>query len=95
MFDYFKKHKLTFDRDISEKRADTGEKPKKDKLFIVILIVLAVVLVIGAVTGTGDTADSASVENHFKFSFNISDCIMLGAVIVGYVIMRVRKGRGS
>ena len=91
MFDYFKKHKLTIDRDIS---APSG-KPKRDKVFIVILIVLAVVLVVGFVTGTGNTADSAEVENNFKFRFNISDGIMIGGLIAGYIIMRIRKGHNS
>ena len=91
MFDYFKKHRLTIDKDISAPRV----RPKRDKVFIVILIVLAVVLVVGFVTGTGNTADSAEIENNFKFSFNISDGIMLGVVIVGYIIMRIRKGRNS
>lgn len=91
MFDYFKKHKLTISEGVPEKYG----KPKRDKVFIVILIVLAVVLVVGFVTGTGNTSDSAEIENNFKFSFNISDGIMLGVVIVGYIIMRIRKGRNS
>lgn len=63
-------------------------------MFIAILIVFVVVLVVGFVTGVGDTAESAAIENNFKFRFNISDGIMIGGVIVGYVIMRIRKGRG-
>lgn len=90
MFDYFKKHKLTLD----EEKTD-NHKLKKDKVFIVILILLIVFLVIGFVTGNGGTADGSEVENNFKFRFNISDGIMVGGLIVGYVIMRVRKGRGK
>ena len=89
MFDYFKKHKLTISEDVPEK---TG-KPKKDKVFIAILIVFAVILAVGFVTGVGGTADSYEVENNFKFRFNISDGIMVGGLIIGYIIMRIRKGQ--
>ncbi len=89
MFDYFKKHKLTISEDVSEKSG----KPKKDKVFIAILIVFAVILVVGFVTGVGGTADSTEVENNFKFRFNISDGIMVGGLIIGYIIMRIRKGQ--
>jgi len=54
MFDYFKKHKRITDDDTSEQRV----KPKKDKVFIAILIVFAVVLVIGFITGNGGAVDS-------------------------------------
>lgn len=90
MFDYFKKHKLTINEDIPER----NEKPKRDKVFIVILIVFAIILVIGFITGTGAASDGSEVENNFKFRFNISDGIIVGGLIVGYVIMRVRKGQG-
>ncbi len=91
MFDYFKKHKLTISEDVHEQSG----KPKKDKVFIAVLIVFAVVLAIGFITGNGCAVDSSDVENNFKFRFNISDGIMVGGLIVGYVIMRVRKGRGK
>lgn len=91
MFDYFKKHKRITDDDDPEQHG----KPKKDKVFIAILIVFTVVLAIGFITGNGGTADGSEVENNFKFRFNISDGIMVGGLIVGYVIMRVRKGRGK
>lgn len=89
MFDYFKKHKLTISEDVPEQSG----KPKKDKVFIAILIVLAVVLAIGFITGNGGAVDSSEVENNFKFRFNISDGIMVGSLIVGYVVMRIRKGQ--
>ena len=89
MFDYFKKHGLTISEDVPEKSG----KPKKDKVFIAILIVFAVVLVIGFVTGVGGASDSTEVENNFKFRFNISDGIMVGGLIIGYIIMRIRKGQ--
>lgn len=89
IFDYFKKHKHITDDDDLEQHG----KPKKDKVFIVILILLAAFFVIGFVTGNGGTADGSEVENNFKFGFNISDGIMVGGLIVGYVIMHIRKGR--
>lgn len=91
MFDYFKKHKRITDDDDLEQHG----KPKKDKVFIAILIAFAVFIVIGFITGNGGTADGSEVENNFKFRFNISDGIMVGGLIVGYVIMRVRKERGK
>ena len=89
MFDYFKKHKLTISEDVPEKSG----KQKKDKVFIAILIVFAVILVVGFVTGVCGTADSSEIENNFKFRFNISDGIMVGGLIIGYIIMRIRKGQ--
>lgn len=89
MFDYFKKHKLTISEDVPEKIG----KPKKDKVFIVILIVFAVILAVGFVTGVGGAADNTEIENNFKFRFNISDGIMVGGLIIGYIIMRIRKGQ--
>ncbi len=90
MFDYFKKHKLT----ISENIPEQNGKPKKDKVFIAILIVFAVVLAIGLIMGNGGAVDGSEFENNFKFRFNISDGIMVGALVIGYVVMRIRKGRG-
>lgn len=89
MFDYYKKHKLMISEDVPEKSG----KPKKDKVFIAILIVFAVILAVGFVTGVGGAADSTEVENNFKFRFNISDGIMVGGLIIGYIIMRIRKGQ--
>ena len=89
MFDYFKKHTLTISEDVPEKSG----KPKKDKVFIAILIVFAVILAVGFVMGVGGAADSYEVENNFKFRFNISDGIMVGGLIIGYIIMRIRKGQ--
>ncbi len=89
MFDYFKKHKRITDDD-----SEQHGKPKKDKVFIAILIVFAVVLMIGFITGNGGAVDSSEVENNFKFRFNISDGIMVGALVIGYIVMRIRKGRG-
>lgn len=89
MFDYFKKHKLTIDNDVSE----PIKKPKKDKIFIAILIVFAIVLAIGFITGNGGAVNNSEIENNFKFRFNISDGIMVGGLIIGYIIMRIRKGQ--
>lgn len=89
MFDYFNKHKLTIDNDVSE----PIKKPKKDKIFIAILIVFAIVLAIGFITGNGGAVNNSEIENNFKFRFNISDGIMVGGLIIGYIIMRIRKGQ--
>ena len=89
MFDYFKKHKLTIDNDVFE----PIKKPKKDKIFIAILIVFAIVLAIGFITGNGGAVNNSEIENNFKFRFNISDGIMVGGLIIGYIIMRIRKGQ--
>ncbi len=89
MFDYFKKHRLT----ISENVSDTNGKPKKDKVFIAILIVFAVILVVGFVTGVGTVSGDVNVEDNFKFRFNITDGIFILGLVIGYVVMRIRKGR--
>lgn len=89
MFDYFKKHRLTISEDVSESR-----KPKRDKVFIVILIVFTVMLVVGFIAGnSGGTVESSEIENNFKFKFNISDGIIIGLLAVGYVVMRIRGRR--
>ena len=89
MFDYFKKHKLTIDNDVSE----PIKKPKRDKVFIAILIVFAVILAVGFVTGVGTTSGDVNVEENFKFRFNITDGIFILGLVIGYVVMHIRKGR--
>lgn len=89
MFDYFKNHKPTLDNDVSEPRG----KPKKDKVFIAILIVFAVILVVGFVTGVGTVSGDVNVEDNFKFRFNITDGIFILGLVIGYVVMRIRRGR--
>lgn len=89
MFDYFKNHKLTLDNDVSEPRGN----PKKDKVFIAILIVFAVILVVGLVTGVGTVSDDGNIEDHFKFRFNITDGIFILGLVIGYIVMRIRKGQ--
>ncbi|MBD5157311.1 MAG: DUF1385 domain-containing protein [Butyrivibrio sp.] len=90
MFDYFNKHKLTFDNDVSEPK----RKPKKDKVFIAIMIVFAVILVVGFVTGVGTVSSDGNIEENFKFRFNITDGIFILGLVIGYVVMHIRKGRG-
>lgn len=90
MFDYFNKHKLAFDNDDSE----PIKKPKKDKVFIAILIVFAVILAVGFVTGVGTVSGNGNTENNFKFRFNITDGIFILGLVIGYVVMHIRKGRG-
>lgn len=57
MFDYFKKHKRIIDDDDLEQHG----KPKKDKVFIAILIVFAVVLVVGFITGIGTVSGEGNI----------------------------------
>ena len=90
MFDYFNKHRLTISEDVPEKSG----KPIKDKVFIVILIVFAVVLAVGFVTGVGTTSGDVNIEENFKFRFNITDGIFILGLVIWYVVMHVRKGRG-
>ena len=90
MFDYFKKHKLTISEDVPEKSG----KPKKDKVFIAILIVFAVILVVGFITGVSTVSSDGNIEDNFKFQFNITDGIFILGLVIGYVVMHVRKGRG-
>ncbi len=89
MFDYFKKYKRITDSNDSEQRG----KPKKDKVFIAILIIFSIIFIVSFITGNGGAVDSSEVENNFKFRFNISDGIMVGVLVIGYIVMRIRKGR--
>lgn len=79
--------------DVAQPRA-TGGKPKKDKVFFAILIVFAVILAVGFVTGVGTTSGDVNVEDNFKFRFNITDGIFILGLVIGYVVMHIRKGRG-
>lgn len=90
MFDYFKKHKLTISEDVPEQSG----KPKKDKVFIAILIVFSVVIAIGFITGIGTVNGDGNIENNFKFRFNITDGIFILGLVIGYAVMHIRKGRG-
>lgn len=87
MFDYFRKMKVR-----SNPEEVPHGKPKKDKVFIGILIVFSVVITAsiaaGAVKGTG-----AFRQVNYGFKFSIADGIILGAVLLAYVITRIRKGR--
>lgn len=89
MFDYFNKHKRITDDDDSEQRV----KPKKDKVFIAILIIFSIIFIVSFITGNSGAVDSSEIENNFKFRFNISDGIMVGALVIGYIVVRIRKGR--
>lgn len=90
MFDYFKRHNPT----IGEDDPESGESPKRDKVFIAILIVFAVVLVVGFITGVGTVSDDGNIENNFKFKFNITDGFFILGLVIGYAVMHIRRGRG-
>lgn len=87
MLDYFRKMKV---------RKDTEEvqqsKPKKDKVFVGILIVFSVVITAGIAAGAV-RGSSAFRQMNYGFKFSIADGAIFAAVLLVYVITRVRKGR--
>lgn len=85
MFDNFKKHKLTISEDVPEPNG----KPKKDKVFIAILIVFAVVLVVGFITEIGTVSYDGNIEDNFKFRFNITDGFFIPGLVIGYAVMHI------
>lgn len=89
MFDYFKKHNPT----IGEDAPKSSESPKRDKVFIAILIVFAVVLAVGFIAGVGNTVDDTEVENNFKFSLGVTDGVFFAVAIIGFAICQIKKRR--
>lgn len=89
MFDYFKKRKEPLDN----AEIKPHNKPKKDKIFIGILIVFSIIIIVSFAMGIGTISGKTQGENPFKFNFSITDGILLVALIVGYIILRIRKGR--
>lgn len=89
MFDYLKKMK---NREL-EKLQEADEKPKKDKVFIIILIIFAVVIAVSLITGVADIDGSSVQKMDYDFQFSISDGVILGGITIAYIITRIRKGR--
>lgn len=92
MFDYFKKAKQLGSSEPQE--GEANGKPKKDKVFIAILIVFGVIIIatlISGMTSLGLAAGEEAVSYGFKFG--IGDGIMLGGIVIGYIVTRIRKGR--
>ena len=84
MFDYFKHRRL--------QNNDKSEKPKKDKVFIFTLIFLAGFIVMSLVTGIHS---GTFREMDFGFRFHFSDGAALTALIIAYLIFRIKRGRNN
>ena len=83
MFDYFKK-RYRNDEEVPQR------KPKKDKVFIGTLIFLAGFIIISLVSGI---RGGTQVNTDFGFRFQISDGVAMALLVIGYIIIRIRKGR--
>ena len=98
MFDYFRNIKK---RQYEKPDVGLDAKPKKDKVFIAILIVFAVIIVLSLVSNFGKVKDPADNRQNtqmveYYFNFSIFDGIVLGGAVGGYAFMKIRqkKGRG-
>lgn len=80
-----------------EKQTDEDTKPKKDKVFIIILIIFAAIGIFSLVTGFGQVGElvkkSASDIMNYRFNFSIFDGIILAGTVSGYIFLKIRKGR--
>ena len=74
--DYFKGRK--------KRLAVSGEKPKKDKVFILILAVSFISEIAGF--------NNAFTRNNAEIKINVSDLIILGVILISYIIVRFKKG---
>ena len=84
MFDYFKKRYGNDEEEITQR------KPKKDKIFIGTLFFIAGFIIIILVSGIrGGTL----VNTDFGFRVQISDGVAMALLVIGYIIIRIRKGR--
>ena len=93
MFDYLRKMK---DRQFEKKNQDDEPhiKPKKDKVFIAILVVFALIIIYSVVTGAGNLDGVQEVQKmNYGFKLSIVDGVILGGGVLGYIILRIRKGR--
>jgi hypothetical protein len=81
-----------------EKQTDEDTKPKKDKVFIAILIIFAVIGIFSFFTGFGQVKEKfadggISQVMNYDFNFSVFDGIVFGGTVGGYVFMKIRKGR--
>lgn len=91
MFDYLKRMK---NREFEKPDEALKGKPKKDKVFIGILIIFGLMLIIGIVTGIGNVgAEKLPVSMDYNFKLNVTDIFMFLAVTIGYLIFKLRKGK--
>lgn len=91
MLEFFKKIK---ENQFENKTDIQQTAPKKDKVFIGILIVFALVIIVSLVLGIGNISSGSAVETlDYEFKFSITDSVILGGVLLAYVITCIRKGR--
>ena len=89
IFDYFKRLK---ERNFEDR--EPQDKPKTDKAFIAIIIVYVLIIAINCIAGIFDFNNIPPQENAVvDFKINISDFIILGIILLGYIISVIRKGR--
>ena len=90
MFDYFKEMKHRHFEKLDE---DMQGKPKKDKVFIAILVIFGVFIAFSLISGIGKSSGSVVQNIDYSFKFSISDGIILGIITLAYLIIRIRKGK--
>lgn len=91
MFDYFKKMKQT--QHEAEENETQESKPKKDIVFIIILIMFGAIIAVGLITGINDLAGDTAQDTNLVFRFSVTDGIILGGITVAYIVTHIRKGR--
>lgn len=91
MFDYFKKMKQT--QHEAEENEPQESKPKKDIVFIIILIMFGAIIAVGLITGINDLAGDTAQDTNIVFRFSVTDGIILGGITVAYIVTHIRKGR--
>lgn len=65
MFDYFKKMKQT--QHEAEENEPQESKPKKDIVFIIILIMFGAIIAVGLITGINDLAGDTAQDTNLVF----------------------------
>lgn len=90
MFDYFKEMKY---RKFEKSDEDMQGKPKKDKVFIWILIIFGVFIVFSLISGISKSNGGVVQNIDYNFKFSISDGIIFGIITLAYLIIRMKKGR--
>ncbi len=83
IFDYFKGRKKRLS--VSE------EKPKKDKVFIAIVVVFILILAVSFISEIAGF-NNTFTRNNAGIKINVSDLIILGVILISYIIVRFKKG---
>ena len=90
MFDYFKGMKH---RNFEKSDEYIQGKPKKDKVFIAILVIFCGFIAFSLISGISKSNGGVVQNIDYNFKFSISDGIILGIITLAYLITRIRKGR--